>query len=209
MPKERDEVSRTSAHEISGGQGRWIRTTAVALVALLAMLPVATTAHADEVRVADPTGDTTARSDIKWVEVLHSRSEDLFKVRTRLSEVLIGVKLVMYVDRNRGNPGPELRMVAYADSEWQLYRVNRWDDRGQQIVTCGKVRYTVGSEKPIASWSATRSCLRLDRSVRVAVKVDDDGYGNDWAPARRDFTPWVNAAAPAVPTHERQFQRYG
>lgn len=170
--------------------------TAMAAVCALVLLPI-TPASAQVVRFDDAVGDTHARSDIKWVQVTNSRHRDLFKVRVRLDRVRYGVGLVVYVDRRLKNPGPELRMVAFADSEWQLHRVNKWGQRGRMIDTCGAVRYSKSTPRPIATWKASRSCLELRPRVRVAVKIADRGHGKDWAPDRRRFFPPVSASSHA------------
>lgn len=174
-----------------------VRAIAVLAAATALALPMGligmTTASAQVSIFDDATGDTHARSDIKWVEVTHSKRLGHLKVRVRLDQIRTGVELVVYVDRRLGNPGPELRMVAYPDSEWALFRVNKWGQRGRLVDTCGRVRYSNSSARPIATWKAGRECLKLRQRVRVAVMIADPGHGVDWAPKRRTFFPAVSA----------------
>jgi hypothetical protein len=163
-----------------------------ALTLAITLMPT-TPASAEQVTFDDAVGDTNSRSDVRWVEVMHSNKRDRFQVRVRLDQVRYGVELVVYVDRRRGNPGPELRMVALADSEWALYRVVRWGQRGTRIDTCGRVSYSPAAGD-VARWRSSRTCLDLGPQVRVAVKVRDDGYGVDWAPQKYRFFPAVSAS---------------
>jgi len=115
-------------------------------------------------------------------------------VRIRLDKVVLGTAATVYVDRNRSNPGPELRMVAAPDSEWLLYRVDRWGQRGTSIHTCGRVGFSASSG-PVVVWRASRTCLHINGGVRVAAKLTGPRKqdGVDWAPHRRTFYPRVSA----------------
>jgi hypothetical protein len=145
----------------------------------------------------DDTGDTASRSDIGWVEVGNNHRRDRFALRVGLSRVVYGASLTVWVDSRPRNAGPEFRMVAHADSEWQLYRVDRWGQRGAPTDTCGQVRYSKATPQ-LASWRTTRTCLDVRRGVRVAVRVRDAGHGVDWAPARRHFFDRVPVGRPLV-----------
>jgi hypothetical protein len=88
-------------------------------------------------------------------------------------------------------------MVANADSEWALYRVDDWGQRGKRTALCGRVRYSK-STPSVASWRAPRTCLDIRRAVRVSVRVKDAGHGVDWSPAPREFLPGVRADEPVL-----------
>lgn len=170
--------------------------SAVAAVAVLAaiLLPAAPASAGDTV-FHDPVGDTAARSDLRWARVMNVGSQRLFEVRVGMTEVVTGVALVVYVDRRPADSGPELKMVAYPDSEWALFRVDRWRDRGTEVPGCGRVSYSSSTTRPVAVWHATRTCLKLGTQVRVAIRLVDAGHGTDWLPARRTFTDPVLATA--------------
>jgi hypothetical protein len=171
-----------------------IRMVASATAAAVVALVPAGAAVASTSTYQDPSRDSTANSDIRSVTVTNSAADDQLVVRVRLDRVVLASSVTVYVDRARRNPGPELRMVAAPDSEWALYRVDRWGQRGKPITTCGRVRYSE-SAKPVALWRTSRTCLHLKGSVRVAVKLAGPGRagGTDWAPAARTFYPWVTA----------------
>ena len=134
-----------------------------------------------------------ASTDIRWVRVTNERHNNHLAVKVRVDKIRVGSTLVVYVDRNLNNPGPELRMVAAPDSEWNLYRVHKWGQRGQQISTCGRVRMSAFHRDHRARWTARRSCLNIHGAVRVAVKMIDPQGRTDWAPKRRSLYAKVNA----------------
>lgn len=156
------------------------------------LLPIGA-ANAAERRFDDPTGDTMGRSDIRWVQVSNSRTKNFLKVRVRLNRVVYGVEFATFVDTNRANPGPEWKMSGYADSEWGLARVRNWRDDGEERVCRGSARYSKGTDRPIAVWKSSRRCLGLHGKARVAVRLQDQGRGTDWAPAMKTFLPGVKA----------------
>ena len=173
-----------------------MKSRALALVATVTAASVAVpvgSALAATTTFHDPHTSAKASSDIRWVKVTNDRNTNDFKVKARVDKVRIGSTLVVYVDRNQGNNGPELRMVAAPDSEWALYRVHRWGERGKQIDTCGRVRLSAGAHDHRATWKASRSCLNIDGAVRVGVKMVDPDGDADWAPKARTFYPRVTA----------------
>lgn len=165
-------------------------TAAVTASALF--LPL-TTAWGGTTRFEDHPNATKASTDVRWVEVTNDRAGDEFKVKVRVDKIRLGSTLVVYVDRNLKNAGPELRMVAFPDSEWSLYRVNKWGQRGKQIDTCGRVRMSAFEHDHRAVWSATRTCLKIHHGVRVSVKMVDPKGRVDWAPKRQAFFDRVAA----------------
>jgi hypothetical protein len=162
------------------------------LIAALLLL-TAVPAVAESVTVGDPDGDTQSRSDIQRMKVTNSRADNSLHVRVALSRIVIGAPLTVYLDRNLDNKGPELRMVAYPDSEWMLFRVGNWEEHGESIGTCGRVSYSDSTKNPAATWDAKRSCLNIDRAVRVAAKVVDPDRGRDWIPAKQTFSERISA----------------
>lgn len=173
-----------------------MRVRAVALAAAVTtfalVLPV-TAAWGETTKFEDSTHATKSSTDVKWVEVTNDRAQNDFKVKVRVDKIGLGSTLVVYVDRNLKNAGPELRMVAVPDSEWALYRVNKWGQRGKEIDTCGRVRMSSFEHDHRATWSATRTCLNIHRAVRVGVKMVDLKGRADWAPKREAFFDRVAA----------------
>ena len=156
-------------------------------------LTMAAPASAESATVRDDVGDTNSRSDIRRMEITNSRVDNRLHIKVALSEIVLGAPLTVYVDRNLENAGPELRMVAYPDSEWMLFRVGKWDERGNAIGTCGRVSYSDSTRHPVATWEARRTCLHIPGAVRVAAKVVDPEGGRDWVPDRQTFSERVSA----------------
>lgn len=157
------------------------------------LLLTAAPASAESLTIGDAAGDTKSRSDIERMKVTNSRADNELHVRVVLSKIVIGAPLTVYLDRNLDNKGPELRMVAYPDSEWMLFRVSNWEERGESIATCGRVSYSDSTKNPAASWEAKRGCLKIDKAVKVAAKVADPKGGRDWVPAKQTFSHRVAA----------------
>lgn len=160
----------------------------LALAVTLGVL-AAPTAWAGTVSFDDEVGDTGSRSDIRRVVVEHVHTADRLRVTTRLSKVVYGAELAIFIDSRPANAGPEWKISAYADSEWALLRVDSWRDDGMPGPTCGRVSYSRDTDRPIARATLPSSCIRLHRDVRVSVLVHDAGHGRDWAPDVRRFLP--------------------
>lgn len=141
----------------------------------------------------DKVHETKSASDIRWVKVHNDRQDDRFRVVVKTDKIVLGSSLTIYVDRNLKNRGPELRMVAVPDSEWALYRVDKWGETGRELTTCGKVRMSSFTKRDVAIWRTSRSCLDLLGAVRVSAKMVDAKGHVDWAPQRRHFYPRVSA----------------
>lgn len=165
------------------------RAIVVVAAALTLTLVATPAALAGRVTFNDEVGDTTSRSDIRRVVVEHVHTADRLRVATRLSEVVIGVELAVFIDSRPQNAGPEWKISAYPDSEWALLRVDSWRDDGMAGPTCGRVSYSLDTDRPVARVILPSSCLRLHRDVRVSVLVRDAGHGRDWAPHARHFLP--------------------
>lgn len=161
--------------------------TLAAAVAAAALLVPTATAWAETTRFDDRPRPTKSSTDVRWVEVTNDHASDRFGVKVRVDKIRLGSTLVVYVDRNLHNPGPELRMVAVPDSEWALYRVNTWGQRGREMGTCGRVRMSSFDHEHRATWTAERTCLGIHGQVRVAVKMVDPQGRADWAPKRTTF----------------------
>lgn len=173
-----------------------IMAAATAALILSPLLPAAAATGT----FIDERGETNARSDIRRYVVRHSRVDNRLSVRIKLSRVILGTELTVFLDSRHHNPGPEWAMTAYPDSEWVIKRVSGWDDNGETVSCSGSVKYTE-STRPVARWRTHRKCLDLGRYVRVAIRVHDFGHGVDWAPRRRHFSQQRISAGPdAAPT---------
>lgn len=170
-----------------------MRGVALAAAVTASTLVLPGPAWGETTRFEDGPHATKSSTDVKWVEVSNDRATDEFKVKIRVDKIRLGSTLVVYVDRNLKNAGPELRMVAFPDSEWTMYRVNKWGQRGKEIDTCGRVRMSSFERDHRATWTATRTCLRIPGAVRVGAKMVDPKGRADWAPKREAFFDRVAA----------------
>jgi len=176
------------------------KAAAVAAALVVSALVVATlTVASTPARAAskwfnDGTDPVKTSVDVKRVKVTNNRAHNRFAVKVRLDKIRTGSVLVVYLDRNPVNPGPELRMVAYPDSEWALFRVAAWGRHGRQINTCGSVAMSSFDHPHRAVWKAPRGCLKIDGRVRVAVRTVDPQGRHDWAPRRQTFFAPVAAS---------------
>lgn len=171
-----------------------ITSTVVAAALTTSALIIPTMgASAETAGFSDPPDMTTSSTDVKWVEVTNERADDRFALKVRVNKIRLGSSMVVYLDRNRANAGPELRMVAVPDSEWALFRVGSWSDHGRRIDLCGRVRMSSFDNDHRATWRAERSCLGIGGAVRVAVKMIDPKGRADWAPAPKTFFDRVSA----------------
>ena len=161
--------------------------TSVVLIGLAAAPAAANMRHFD-----DPVGDTKAYNDIKWVQVHNggARGKQLV-VRIKLGEIRPGDSMRIFVDTRAKDPGPEWRMRGWADSEWRLERVEKWDSPGT-VVSC-QGRASMTDNKTVSFWRTQRSCLGVGDKVRAAVRVQEGSSPqHDWAAAHRTFLGWVN-----------------
>jgi hypothetical protein len=170
---------------------RWTMRRSMLAVAMTGVLSLvaAPAAWAGTVSFDDEVGDTGSRSDITRVVVEHVHTADRLRVTTRLTKVVYGAELAIFIDSRPRNAGPEWKISAYADSEWALLRVDSWRDDGMPGPTCGRVSYSMDADPPVARATFPSSCIRLHRDVRVSVLVHDAGHGRDWAPDTRRFLP--------------------
>jgi hypothetical protein len=172
---------------------RTVRATGLAVLAAgMTLLPMGAATAATST-FEDQVNETTSPSDIHWVKVRNDRQADRFRVAVRADRIVLGSSLTVFVDRNLRNRGPELRMVAVPDSEWALYRVDKWGERGRPLTTCGRVRMSASGAREVAVWRASRDCLHLHGAVRVSARTVDAEGRADWAPQRRHFSPRVPA----------------
>ncbi len=179
---------------MNGDLSMRIPRLAIAVVVALGMVLTPTlTAWAATTTFLDQVRETKSSADVRWVKVENARSTDRFGVTVKVNQIRTASTLVVYVDRNLKNAGPELRMVAAPDSEWALYRVGTWGQRGKEITTCGRVRMSAFDREHKATWRASRECLAISGVVRVAVKMTDARGRVDWAPRKRTFFPRVSA----------------
>ncbi|MEO8107219.1 MAG: hypothetical protein ABI720_07855 [Actinomycetes bacterium] len=160
-------------------------------LAVLVVLAGALPAQAATVSYDDKVGDTSSRSDIKKVVVDHQGKKNRLTVKVRLTKVVYGVEFVTYLDTRRKNRGPEWKISGYADSEWGILKVKGWKDKGTPGPICGRMSYSKSTDVPVARVRIPTKCLKMRRSVRVSVAMNDPKNGADWVPRRKTFLPAV------------------
>ena len=161
--------------------------TSLVLIGLAAAPAAANMRHFD-----DPVGDTKAHNDIKWVEVANGGATGKhLVVRVKLGEIEPGDGERIFVDTRAKDPGPEWRMLGWADSEWRLERVENWDSPGTVVACPGRVSLT--DNRTVGFWRTRRACLGVGDKVRVSVRMQEDtSPQHDWAAGYRTFLGWVN-----------------
>lgn len=184
-----------ASHRIRGGtklSKHHARTMAVAAATL--SLTFALPAHANVRHFTDARNDTKSSVDIWGVRVDNATADpNKVIVKVRQDDVTFEDSITVYLDTRETDPGPEYRISGGTGSEFFLYRVERWTDRGQLVpFGCGqRLRIHENTDRSRAVFP--RACIGKTGKVRVAVEAER-GYpvrSRDWAQARRTWLPWV------------------
>jgi hypothetical protein len=163
---------------------------AAATLSLVFALP----AHANVRQFTDARNDTKSSVDIWGVRVDNATADpDKVIVEVRQDDVTFEDSITIYLDTRQTDPGPEYRISGGTGSEFALFRLERWTDRGQLVpFGCGqRLRIHENTDRSRAVFP--RACIGKTGKVRVAV-LAERGYpvrSRDWAQARRTWLPWV------------------
>jgi hypothetical protein len=127
-----------------------IRSIAASLLSLAAVPLLAGGALANHTSVAalsgdagervifnDANGEATASVDIARVTAsLVGEHDDRVRLKVAFAQIQkSGDHTAVYFDRNRSNPGPELRLSGIVGSEYWLDRVDSWNEPGRSPPT--------------------------------------------------------------------------
>jgi hypothetical protein len=163
--------------------------TAAAVAAPLTLTP---SAQADTVVFADARRDAPRHIDLTRALVDNGDARPLkVLIRIRIRGTwAAGDHIAVYFNRNRSNPGPELRLSSFVDSEFSLRRVNTWTGNGIPA-SCGDFAMKQFADNHGVRVRINRSCL--DGPARVAIRTRSDDGQVDWFQQRRTFLPAVHA----------------
>ena len=142
----------------------------------------------------DANGEATASVDIARVTTsLVGASDGRVRLKVAFAHIQKdGDHTAVYFDRNRSNPGPELRLSGIVGSEYWLDRVDGWNDRGRPA-HCEFSRMHQDRSGWVMTASIDRDCLDT-RHVRFEVRTTAWRDGTtDWLDRARRFSTYSPA----------------
>lgn len=170
-----------------------VATTVAA--ALLAAGLVASPAHAEQVRYADPADATASLTDIRGVLLDHRASAVVVKVGftdLRRSSTAGPSGLTVYLDTVADRSGPEFLLTSglQAGTDYQLLRTRGGRPYGDPLSCPHKLRLDFAADRLV--FAAARTCLGSPERVRISVKMRDEWDSShpvtDWLGAPRSWT---------------------
>jgi hypothetical protein len=167
--------------------------TALATAAVATTLTLTPAANANTAERVDARGDAPRHIDLTRAVIDNGDSRsDLVKLRIRVDGTLrTGDSVTVWFNRDPSNPGPELRLAGFVNSEYAMRRVNTWSGPGR-AVSCDLYKMKQFDNLHGVRVRIDRSCLG-DHPVRVAIRAGS-GAGDsrfDWFDSRRTFLPGV------------------
>jgi hypothetical protein len=168
---------------------RLVVATAATLAATVTMTPAA---QADTVVFADARGDAPRHIDLTTARVDNGDTRpQLVLMRIRIAgRWQLGDQVSVWFNRDRSNPGPELRLTAYVDSEYVLRRVETWNGPGRRA-SCERYSMKQFANNRGLRVRIARDCLG-NRPARVAIRTMSENGRVDWFQQRRSFLPAVH-----------------
>jgi hypothetical protein len=164
-----------------------------ALVLAIASTAIAVVpSYADQERFFDGRRDLQAAgADLHQVVV---RNDTRVVLTFKHQDLRAGyyASVTAYIDTTKRRPGPEFGIGGGigGDSDWQIWRMRRWQVAGDGPLNC-PTDLNVDYRNDTSQFVITRSCLDGAGRVRVSVVASDDDGGRDWAPRFRRFYAWV------------------
>ena len=164
------------------------RALALAIAATaIAVVP----SHADTARFSDRRDDLRAGADLHEVVV---RNEKRLTLRFKHQNLRAGyyASVTAYIDTTKRRPGPEYGIGGGigGDSDWQIWRMRRWEIVGNGPLNC-PTDLDVNYREDTSKFVIARRCLDGAGRVRVSVVAADDDGDKDWAPKYHRFYSWV------------------
>jgi hypothetical protein len=180
------------------------RTLAAPLVALVTLpllggtatavpLADATLASTDARHYTDRTGDASSTVDITRVTAsVTGPADGRLRITVRFAEPQsAGDHTAIYVDTDRPDAGPELRLAGARDSEYWFESVDTWNDRGRRAA-CDFFRMRQG--RASMGVVVDRDCIGTGRVwFEVRTTGIEDG-STDWLGRARSFSAFTPAA---------------
>ncbi|MQW76368.1 hypothetical protein GHK92_10810 [Nocardioides sp. dk4132] len=188
----------TAGRNTPRGRGRWIAALAAGAVSAT-VLGTASPAAAERGSYPDPADATASLNDLRRVTVAHN--DGALRLRVRVTDLRAtsdggSAGLTVWVDTDRGTPGPDLRLGTGLQSgtDYQLVRTAGWKPSSEALTCPYSVR--LRPAKDVVDLRISRRCLgAATDEVRVAVRMDDHDDPShpvrDWLGARRSLTPWL------------------
>ncbi|MGH3456087.1 MAG: hypothetical protein ACRDPQ_13480 [Nocardioidaceae bacterium] len=171
---------------------RLAATTGAAAIALATTVSMPPAANADTAVFADARGDAPGHIDLTRATIDNGDAlpaKVLMRIRVR-GTLDLGDHIAVFFNRNVANPGPELKLSSFVDSEFTLRRVNTWTGNGVPA-SCADFALKQFADNHGVRVRINRSCL--DGPARVAIRTRSDDGQVDWFQARRTFLPAVHA----------------
>ncbi|NYE37902.1 hypothetical protein F4692_003047 [Nocardioides cavernae] len=171
-----------------------ISLTAVPALVLAAAASVvlAAPAHAEFYRVDDPADAKGSLTDIYGLEVNHGSNNVLVKVRFNelMRSSAAGVSVFLDTDREEKGPEYVLSSGLGDGTDYVLTVADGWQGSDDRVDCDYSARPKWGQD--VFRAVISRDCLDRAPSVRVSVKMVDEGDGSrpvrDWAPRRQRWS---------------------
>lgn len=167
--------------------------TALATAAVATTLTLTPAVNANTAERGDARGDAPRHIDLTRAVIDNGDSRsDLVKLRIRVAGTLrTGDSVTVWFNRDPSDPGPELRLKGFINSEYAMRRVHTWAGSGQPV-SCDLYKMKQFADRHGVRVRIDRSCLG-NLPVRVAIRAGS-GAGDsrfDWFDGRRTFLPGV------------------
>jgi hypothetical protein len=175
-----------------------VRLAAAAAVTGL-VLGAAPAAHAEAVTVADPADASASLNDIREVTADHLARRLAVRVEVtdlRKHSAFGSAGMSLFIDTDRSQPGPELRLGTglYQGTDYQLVRMEDWKVVSGPLSCRHQVQLDAAGD--LVRFSVRRGCLGAPDEVRVGVKMVDQYDAShpitDWLKGTRKFTRWLD-----------------
>ncbi|HET7689895.1 MAG TPA: hypothetical protein VFK41_05935 [Nocardioidaceae bacterium] len=180
-------------------------TCAAVLVAVTLLTGHVAPAAAESWATDDPAGDGAPE---QWGDVVQVRANhSLRRVWVRVTYAHTqGDLLNVYLDTRARNEGPEFNVQVNGDwpDQSAVYRIDDFGrpyapGRGAVERECTGLRSWLLDDEPTILVRVPRRCLRVGANdparVRVSVLSANTLAVVDWAPGRREYSPWLRHPA--------------
>ena len=169
---------------------RTMKLVVAAAATIATTLTMTPAAQADTRVFTDRRGDAPRHIDLTKARVNNGDARPrMVLIRIRIAgRWQNGDQITVWFDRNRSNPGPELRLTAHVDSEYLLQRVDRWNGPGRKA-NCRRYAIKQFANNRGARVRIARACLGGPARVAIRTKTADGRV--DWFHQRKTFLPTV------------------
>lgn len=179
---------------------RTFRAMAVT-AAVAAAVTLAPAANAETTRIDDGADATASTTDIRVVRVNHADHRVRIQVDFPDLREDGDAGLMIWLDTNRKQAGPEYALGAplYSGSGYDLVQSDGWKPTGQPVDCRYNLQLDYAEDHLVLT--ARRSCFEQPGKIRVAMRMTDYADASqpvtDWLLGRRQFTSWLSRGAAA------------